>query len=80
MGQAEIALSEAAPLDDLRELDESSKRLAETPRAAEMAKKIKLKLEVALQWEAKLAEQGPPAVRPALKEADSPPLLPPPPS
>ena len=71
VGQAELALDGPAQLEDLQELDESSKRLADTPRAAEMAKRLKIKLEVARKWELRLKEEGPPATRPALKEASA---------
>ena len=47
VGQAEIALSGPAQLEDLQQLDDDSARLAESGRAAEMAKKISIKLAAA---------------------------------
>ena len=70
VGQAELLLTGAAPLDELVALDTDSARLAETPRAAEMAKRLRAKLETARRWEARLADDlGEQSARPTLKEA-----------
>lgn len=69
VGQAELALSGSAQLEDLEQLDADAHRLAESARAADMAKKIKVKLAAAKRWEARLAEEVTPTSRPGLKEA-----------
>ena len=71
VGQAEIALSGPAQLEDLQQLDDDSARLAESGRAAEMAKKISIKLAAAKKWEKRLAEEvlHKEGARPAMKEA-----------
>ena len=72
LGQAELALSGAAQLDDLEQLESDAARLAESPKAVEFAGRISEKLALARRWGERLEEEAVGgSARPGLKEAVS---------
>ena len=72
LGQAELAISGTAQLEDLEQLEKDAGRLAaDSAKAMDMAKRVSEKLALARRWETRLNEEAASGSRPGLKEAQS---------